>query len=234
MVGLEPQTIEGAKPSPEHPYAVILLGFDYDELTKQTVTWFNDLTIPLAVGPENLYRIHDTEMRKAEILETFKKIRNSKRVEVFCGHGDYDALLGPPEGLPTDLSIGDIAHAVVYDDGMIIPNRGCMFAFSCRAGKALGRTYGALEGKVFLGFKDDLPMHFDKAFVSRLRRIFGLVAQEVINTGSVLPAHETLLRRLYDDMISELLDDNSCKQKFLLKLYMQEHKSQIIRFGLAS
>jgi hypothetical protein len=215
----------------EEPYAVVLLAYDYDELTTRTSQWIQDLRLPTSLKGSDVHRIVDPNMGKAELQQVLNNINPTRRVEVFCGHGDYDALLGPAQGLATDVSIGDTSHSVVYDGEMISHSRGAMFAFCCRAGYRFGRVFGAIDGKSFLGFRDDLPFEVEDYFVGPVKRIFQSVAQEVISVARVLPEHERLLHELYDHAMSQILAEEKCEHRFLARLYLAEHKSQIARFG---
>jgi len=93
------------------------------------------------------------------------------RVEIFCGHGDYDALLGPPSLLASNVEIDGINHSVIYDTSMVPKTPGSLLAFSCRSGAILGRAYTTYLGKGFLGFDDDLPLDFSPEFMGQLRKI---------------------------------------------------------------
>ncbi len=221
------------KPSPPQPTAatvpgLILIGTAYDPFTEHAVEWMTGVLVKINLTCPIVIPLHDKTLSKGDVRAAMASVDVPGRVEIFCGHGDYDALLGPPDTKP-DTIVDGIEHSVIYDTTMVPRKPGSLVAFSCRAASILGRTYGAYIGKGFIGFDNDLPLDFSPEFMGQLEDIFHSIIVDVLVEGRIIPRHKAVLENLYDQAVFFFLDGEGHKvpNNFLFQLLLIEHRECI-------
>src|SRR5262245_52471557 len=214
-------------------YIAILLSFPHDKWTDISAIWMRKIADSQASRVVSTYSLISNDVSRTDVAKLLASVAGSAKVEIFCGHGDYHALLGPPQADPLDTDIGDASYGIIYSRDMITPSPGSMFAFCCRAARNFGRVFGAYRGKAFLGFNDDIHLIFDDDFIACLEEIFCSVCESILRKGGILAEHEALLRTEYRDAINHYRDGSGRKTKrsFLKQLYLAEHMRVIRRYG---
>src|SRR6266403_4812604 len=67
-------------------FVLYLIGFSYDAVTAQTITWIRDILVSRKVRQDKIFRFNDNSQgSKEELTESLKG--NATRIEIFCGHG---------------------------------------------------------------------------------------------------------------------------------------------------
>jgi hypothetical protein len=201
---------------PESVY-IFLIGFSYDEPTKETFTWIESI-LKSSKTQHRILRFHDKDFRKKKLeLELSKGF---ERVEIFCGHGENYGLYGPPYFTNNPHILKD-KHSIIYDAEMISVGPSSMFAFCCSAADSFGRTFSTFPGNTFLGFDGDV--YFPNEIRYDLKCIFQMITKDIIQKGRILKEHEVMFINEIDNLI------NSVKDKYrnadLMGSYLLEYKN---------
>ena len=174
----------------------ILIGFKYDLATEIVFEWITDDEFLSSHPKENLFRYHDGSLDDQTKLTSQLKTHKKGVVEVFCGHGSDEALLGPSVNKSEK-------HYRFYHIGMISDLPGSLFAFSCDSGELFGWFYSCSgKNKTFLGFtkKIELPMQV----ISEVKNIFQKVATAIDKEGKITDNHEILFYGLVSKLIKDI------------------------------
>jgi hypothetical protein len=204
---------------------LILICAAYDPFTEHAVEWMKEVPTRIPLPSTTVIQLHERPLTKGDVRVAMASIDVPGRIEIFCGHGDYNALLGPPES-GADVIVDGIEHSIIYDTEMIPFKEGSLVAFSCRSAKILGRAYGTFVSKGFVGFNNDLPLDYSSEFMEQLREIFNSIVMEVLVEGRVIPKHRGILEGLYDRAIFYFLDGDGRKasKNFLFQMMLVEHR----------
>lgn len=233
------------RPKPNAPDAeeremqIVLIGFAYDEVTNHTSKWLGKNSVGNA-EKASVIRVNEINTGRAKLEELLFEEPLTDRVEIFCGHGDFDSLLGPPGNCPSDKELSNTKHSIFYDKDKLStaydirrasgkPVRIAMFAFCCRSAREFGRKFSSFKYRSFIGFNDDLPLHDD------LWDVLGDICQNtsrlIAKSGEATQELERGVQRMYDEAIdSYLTKRRKSRHPFLMKLYLEEHKAQLRRF----
>lgn len=173
---------------------VYLIGFSYDAPTGQMFNWLCDILSSRKNDRERVVRFTDSQFSRQDLSGLLKS--DQKRVELFCGHGCYTGLFGPPQGEIAGSILKELT-SIIYDQDMITETPSSMFAFCCQAAHTFGRVFSAYKDKQFMGFVDDVP--FPVELYDDLKYVFQAVAKDIIQAGRILPRHrEIFIDKLYD------------------------------------
>jgi hypothetical protein len=203
---------------------LILFGFQYDKVTNQTITWL-DLSLPNS--KMNIHKLNDVHT----FQETLANLISNKnyKLEMFCGHGIGIGLLGPEQNndLKQHITINNLRHSIFYTTEMVSTLPGSLFAFCCNSAKTFGKSYGTFIGKVFLGFKDELP--FPEEIYSLVKEAFQRTALEIIKSGQIESKHEVFLKSVIDEIIEKAHNGEVvCENPFLIELYLNQFKVHLV------
>ena len=193
MIRLEPTKVANNTIKPHKD--VILIGFDYDKETKIVYEWIADPNFLNSLPNVEITRFHNGNAQEQKLLGNQLKANKSNSIEIFCGHGSDDALLGPP------LS-GASVPSKFYSIDMITNFPSSLFAFCCHSGKFFGLFYSVSgEEKKFMGFTNRiqvLPFLRDE-----LKEIFQTVAISIVSDGGINEKHE----KQFKDLITQLMEN---------------------------
>lgn len=220
-----------AKPDLTHPSdipAVILIGTNYDRFTEYAVEWLQAVFDKSKLRCRNTIQLNEKDLSKGHVRTAMASVDLPGRIEVFCGHGNYDALLGPPSN-GGDVTVNGVEHSVIYDTTMVPKKPSSLVAFSCRSAEILGRAYATYMEKGFIGFNNDLPLDFSPIFMLHLKTIFLSIVADVLAEGRVGPNHQRILENYYDQSISFFMDGDGRKvpDSFVFQLFLVEHRRGI-------
>lgn len=198
--------------------------YDDDERTQYLNTWLQELRQALEEEQTVVVGPHAT---REEALNSLSETRGAVIIKVFCGHGNDDALLGPPDEGSTLVSIGSQRHAIWYHESMIEPLAGgavSLFAFCCRTANKLGKRFGSFPNRFFLGYNADLPFELtEKEYEDSYRRIIHTIVREIARERSVSDRHRVRLRELYASEINRL----SRSQDLFIAAHLNEHRRSV-------
>lgn len=208
--------------------ACLVMGTAYDQFTEHTVKWLTSAFIQIERRSERGILLNQTNLSKGQVRRAMGSLNCAGRLEVFCGHGDFDALLGPPDAAPT-VYVNGVLHSAIYDATMISQQSSSLIAFCCRSGRTLGRAYATYLEKGFIGFDSDLPLDFSPAFMEQLRIVFEGIVSSVVAAGFVTSDHYRILENCYDEAIFYFMDGEGRKLKdnFLFQMFLAEHRANI-------
>lgn len=180
---------------------IFLIGFKYDNATNLTFPWISDNNFLASYDNANIYRFHIGSNQEKQRLKDL--IGNDDpdliTVEIFLGHGQDDALLGPSQGLFQGLFK---SHAPFYEMGMISTLPSSLFAYSCFSAKKFGLKYSSSQNKVFMGFMDKVFLPYE--VLSELKRIFQDVAEDIVKKGKIEKFHEERFKGLITDLMENV------------------------------
>jgi hypothetical protein len=185
-----------ARNSPAPP--VLVWGPAYDPLTIVMEPWLRELE---SASVDCLF---GDQVRRDRVELSVRN--NPGGLAIFCGHGTTDALLGPPVQ-PYVIGYGDSKHSRIYDISTVPLGPKWMFAFCCAAGSELGATFSSFEGRVFLGYSEEIGVDFrDAERVEVWKDIVLAAARRMIQDGGITPAHLDVLRDSYDRALTHVKD----------------------------
>lgn len=202
---------------------VLLWGPSYDSLTNHTSQWVMELAqlVKLdAAGPV---------IRKVDITVALDKARSGSSLAIFCGHGTPDALLGPPIEDPQGaelISNGVGKHSPIYDRGMTVIGPSSLFAFCCKAGRELGRTFATISSRAFMGYEDDLPLDLmNVECIHAWKKIVHAICTDLVRDGGIRPEHETALRGYYESALRYFRDEEgrTNPERIEMQMYILRH-----------
>lgn len=208
----------------ENEPEVILIGFKYDTATEITFPWITEDSFLASHPKEKLHRFHKGTAEEQSELAAFlvsDKLEDSRTVEIFCGHGIVNALLGPPRQAGRK-------HHPYYDLDMISSFPSSMFAFCCYSAKIFGLEYCSSQDKFFLGFTEKIPLPLDVA--SEIKSIFQEVAEDIVKTGKITQDHETQFRNLISNLMKDIMDGKiKCDAPTIVLDCLNQYKSCLKR-----
>ena len=211
--------------------AVIIWAPGYDPTTERTSHWLDGLSVP--IGAIRHISI-GTDIDRDEVSDTLQATQHLKRVKIFFGHGIESALLGPPEGTHSDISLDDKTYSVIYDAEMVGETPSALFAFACHAGKSLGERFCLPAGRSFLGFTDGLVLPImDKECRDVWRNIIRTIASQIIHDGTIEPKHEESLRELYNKYFVHFqrgTGKQNAQAAFLMTLHLNYQSDVLSRY----
>jgi len=202
---------------------VYLIGFSYDSLTAQMVSWLSNILVSRKINQQRIVRFNNnTGTTRQELTEALQD--EGPRVELFCGHGLSTGLLGPPQGQIAGSILSDPSR-VIYDIQMITDTPSAMFAFCCHAGDRFGRAFTALKDKQFLGFKGEIPFPLEK--YDDLKYAFQSVARSIIQEGRITENH----RQMFLDRLNKISSEISTYENpTLLEMWLDEYKKHLATY----
>jgi hypothetical protein len=221
------------------PVKVVLIGFAYDEVTTQTARWLKNIKIQ-KTSVTTVVEVGDINTARQALNELLNEEPATNRVEIFCGHGDFDSLLGPPDNTSSDKHLSSVRHSIFYDTRKLEeaydirqehgrPVQISMFAFCCRSAREFGRKFSSYRNRSFLGFNDDLPLHDD--MWDALSDLHAKITQSITRAGRIDEQLERGVLRMYDEAIDSYTSQRrQSRHPFLMKLYLEEHKAQLRQF----
>lgn len=198
---------------------LILIGFDYDVQTKETITWLQELNLPISNPRFRIHKIHDLKT----VSEKLEKLLGNKNysLEIFLGNGVEDGLLG------ADKNSGK-KHSIIYGIKMISSMPGSLFAFCCNSARKFGRKYSTHQKKVFMGFKNELPI--PEEIYHLVKGVFQQTANDIIKSEGIEKKHEDGLKKMVDDIIEKAHSGQiECENSFLIELWLNQYKVQLLR-----
>lgn len=182
----------------------IKFGSPYDNWTKLVVSVMQDVTNSLGLPTERFKVLLKPNLSTEHFEEERKKVHLEGRLEIFCGHGKDDALLGPfIEGTETEHIIeNNIKHSDLYTKEMIPNHNSAMFAYCCSAASFLGQCYVYKKGNVFLGFNQPFLIDIeDKVFVERCSQILKASLMHMLTSDSFDYKQKDNMAELYEEII---------------------------------
>lgn len=200
---------------------VYLIGFSYDTLTTQTVTWIQDILVSRKINQDKIVRFNNiSKGSKEEVAKSLED--NADRIEIFCGHGCHNGLYGPPQSQVAGSILTDSSF-IIYDMDMITATPSSMFAFCCMAAQNFGRVFTSLKDKQFMGFKDDIP--FPIELYEDLKYVFQTVAKNIIQEGRILDTHKNMFLEKIDEIASQA---SSYSNPTLIELWLDEYRKHLM------
>jgi hypothetical protein len=170
----------------------------YDPWTKKTSQIMLEVANELNLPNKNFSVLIQPDLTKEILSDEQTRIPQNGRLEIFCGHGTGNALLGPyVEG--TDVIVENrINHSYLYTVKMI-PNGGVkLFAFCCSAGEVFGPTFIYQKDNSFLGFNGKILFIFnDDFFMDKCGEIIKAAIRYIIVSDGFDERHLAELRKLF-------------------------------------
>lgn len=212
--------------------SALVIGTAYDQFTAYTLDWLNAAFQDLSSRCGQVLQLSNSNLSKGDVRTAMAKMDFAGRLEIFCGHGDDDALLGPPQANEEVFMAGAL-HSVIYDTTMVPQLPSNLVAFCCRSAAVLGHSYVTYLDKGFMGFENDLPLDFSPPFMQQLRNIFESICSNVEQVGIIHPNHKIYFENCYDDAITFFMDGEGRKFKdsFIFQLFLAEHRANIRVFS---
>lgn len=235
---------KGRKVKPSRNYnkhALVLLNPVYeDPVTPHMKGWLNGLRIPQGLG--NQQSLSGPTVNRAAVLAALRDASKLKRIEVFCGHGVAEALLGPPQINEPIIKVGAGRHSPVYDaqvlkaiyDQTVKTEPAALFAFCCSAGAEFGKEFCSFKDNSFLGYSEELPIETaNDQCINALKEIFQTITAEIIEAGEVLPQHEQRLKNMYHEAYLYFFSGEGRRNNraSYMWLALNEHRRFVCRFG---
>lgn len=222
-----------AKLSMTKPYrATFLVAPEYDSVTRETCDWLR-LRVPLGIQRYVFLGKHGNRRNLENALQESSDL---DKLIVFLGHGDDDALLGPPLHDGSDVQVDGQAFSRIYDSTMMGANRNALFAFCCKAGIKLGPQFARSEKNSFLGFDSNVFLILDdedRECTNVWKSIIRTVSHRVIKDGEISAKHVQLLRKLYDKYLMYFQQGkgkNNRENAFYMILTLSEQRASLRRY----
>jgi hypothetical protein len=198
---------------------LILIGFDYDKPTQETITWFQGVNLPISNPKFNIHRINDLKAVSGKLKNLL--LNENYSLEIFLGHGVEDGLLG------ADKNSG-LKHSIIYGIKVISSIPGALFAFCCHSARRFGRVYSSFQDKSFMGFRGELPI--PEEVYQLVKIVFQKTANDIITSESITKEHEDNFKRIIDDIIKKAHSGQiQCENSFLIELWLNQYKVQLLR-----
>jgi hypothetical protein len=214
------------------PYrAALLIAPEYESITSKTCQWLA-VRIPRGV---RCYASVGARTSRHDVENALAATVSLNTVIVFFGHGNEDALLGPPQGIQSDVVIDSESFSKIYDSTMISSEQNALFAYCCRSGLELGPAIKAKSGS-FLGFTSNVFLILDdddQECTAAWRMIIRTVAARILRDGVITEKHEELLHRLYDRYLSYFQygkGKTNRENAFYMMLSLNEQKVNLCRY----
>jgi len=198
---------------------VYLIGFSYDPPTAQMFEWLREILASRKIDRTRVLRFTEAQQTRQDLAHALRD--GKKRVELFCGHGCYTGLFGPPQAEIAGSILKDLT-SIVYDADMITETPSSMFAFCCQAAHTFGRVFSAYKDKQFMGFADDVP--FPLELYDDLKYAFHTVAKDIIRSGQILPRHQEIFLEKLREINSQA---HTYKNPTLVHLWLYEFEKHL-------
>lgn len=202
---------------------IFLVGFEYDTATKITFPWIKETSIPDSEKIK-IHRFHNGDTNDQNTLKEilhFDRPEYVKVVEIFCGHGNNTALLGPPMNSATK-------HNEFYKLSMISPSASSLFAFCCYSGGLFGVAYSLSKNKVFMGFTEKIFLPLE--VTSELKSIFQDIASAIIIEGEITEKHEKDFKNLITKLMGKVENGEiECEDSDFVLYYLHNYISALKR-----
>jgi hypothetical protein len=174
---------------------VVLIATSYDNSTRVTYQWANDLQQQLTGYGHTVAFLSGTQVTQQNLVS---KVSSADYV-LFYGHGEPDLLWAQPTGVIV------LKQQVLVDTANMFQLNGSpIYAVACRALRVLGDAYanGSPPG-IFLGYRG--PFNFSHAQANSFRDIVNVSAVNFVN-GNPAPIIVQQLQDAWDDLANQFLN----------------------------
>ena len=175
---------------------------NYDGLTAKATQIMQEIADEIGLPTVSFKVLLKADLTK-DVLEAERStIKQKGRLEIFCGHGTPEVLLGPYISDTEEIIRNNTLHSPLYTEEMI-PNGGvALLAFCCSSGSVLGTKFIYHPGNSFMGFKSLIFFYFnDNTFMEKFGEILKATIMTILVSEKMEKGHKNQLYDLYTQVI---------------------------------